>query len=61
MMEGILRLMTYFIASDSAAKQIKRRISNKYIRFLLWLVAGLGILCLFDCVAGLIKRFVVSQ
>lgn len=60
-MEGILRLMTYFIVSDSAAKQIKRRISNKYIRFLLWLVAGLGILCLFDCVAGLIKRFVVSQ
>ena len=61
MMEGILRLMTYFVASDSAVKQIKRRISNKYIRFLLWLVAGLVILCLVDYVAGLTKRFVVSQ
>ena len=57
-MEGILRLMTYFIASDSAAKQIKRRISNKYLCFFLWLIAGMGILYLFDFIAGLIKRFI---
>ncbi|WP_168181978.1 MULTISPECIES: hypothetical protein [Duncaniella] len=56
MIEGILRLMTYFIASDSAEKQIKKKISNKYLRFLLWLIAGMGILFLFDCIAGLIKR-----
>ncbi len=46
MIEGILRLMTYFVASDSAEKQIKKKISNKYLRFLLWLIAGMGILFL---------------
>ncbi len=58
MIEGILRLMTYFIVSDSAEKQIKRTTPNKYLRFFLWLIAGMGILYLFDFIAGLIKRFI---
>ena len=58
MMEGILRLMTYFIASDSAEKQIKKKTTNKYLCFFLWLIAGMGILYLFDFIAGLIKRFI---
>lgn len=50
--------MTYFIVSDSAEKQIKKKTTNKYLRFFLWLIAGMGILYLFDFIAGLIKRFI---
>lgn len=57
MIEGLIREISYFMTRLSTEKIVKRKISNKYIRFLVWLIIGIGVLYLYDYIEVLIKGY----